>query len=209
MHIYIYQWEVYQLNAQQTQHVTENSDKNCLEPIQQKRRQLYKIYHSDAAARATNYARMQQVAQIIVQQVPGSALSTDHAGIMELQPDTPHGQSLVQTAGLAVTMIEVDLTPNRPDCASVIGIAREIAGITGRPLCLPVQDAAVAAPSEEFSVAVESPDLCPRYSARLIRGVKIGPSPLWLKARLLAIGQRPINNIVDITNILTSQKYRQ
>ena len=127
-------------------------------------------------------------------------LSTDHAGIMELQPDTPHGQSFVQTAGLADTMIEVDLTPNRPDCASVIGIAREIAGITGRPLCLPVQDAAVAAPSEEFSVAVESPDLCPRYSARLIRGVKIGPSPLWLKARLLAIGQRPINNIVDITN---------
>ena len=127
-------------------------------------------------------------------------LSTDHAGIMELPPDTPHGQSFVQTIRLADTMIEVDLTPNRPDCASVIGIAREIAGITGRALCLPVQDAAVTTPSEEFSVAVESPELCPRYSARLIRGVTIGPSPLWLRARLLAIGQRPINNIVDITN---------
>ncbi len=127
-------------------------------------------------------------------------LSADHAGIMELPPDTPHGQSFVQTVGLADTMIEVDLTPNRPDCASVIGIAREIAGITGRTLYLPVQDAAVTKASEEFSVAVESPELCPRYAARLIRGVKIGPSPLWLRSRLLAIGQRPINNIVDITN---------
>ncbi len=127
-------------------------------------------------------------------------LSTDHAGIMELPPDTPHGQSFVKTAKLADTMIEVDLTPNRPDCASVIGIAREIAGITGRPLCLPVESAAITTPSREFSVTVESPDLCPRYAARLIKGVKIGPSPLWLRARLLAIGQRPINNIVDITN---------
>ena len=127
-------------------------------------------------------------------------LSNDHSGIMELPPDTLHGQSFAQTVGLADTMIEVDLTPNRPDCASVIGIAREIAGITGRDLHLPVQDAAVTRASEEFSVAVESPELCPRYAARLIRGVKIGPSPLWLRARLLAIGQRPINNIVDITN---------
>jgi phenylalanyl-tRNA synthetase beta chain len=127
-------------------------------------------------------------------------LSTDHAGIMELPPDTPHGQSFVKTAKLADTMIEVDLTPNRPDCASVIGIAREIAGITGRPLCLPVESAAITTPSRQFSVTVESPDLCPRYAARLIKGVKISPSPLWLRARLLAIGQRPINNIVDITN---------
>ena len=127
-------------------------------------------------------------------------LSSDHSGIMELPPDTPHGKPFMQTAGLPVTMIEVDLTPNRPDCASVIGIAREIAGITGRFLSLPVKDAAVTAASPEFSVTVESPELCPRYAARLIKGVTIGPSPLWLRARLLAIGQRPINNIVDITN---------
>ncbi|MDR3628744.1 MAG: phenylalanine--tRNA ligase subunit beta [Desulfocapsaceae bacterium] len=127
-------------------------------------------------------------------------LSTDHAGIMELPRDTPHGLPFVQAAGLPDTMIEVDLTPNRPDCASVIGIAREIAGITGRSLSLPVQDAAVTAASTEFSVTVESSELCPRYAARLIKGVTIGPSPLWLRARLLAIGQRPINSIVDITN---------
>ncbi len=127
-------------------------------------------------------------------------LSTDHTGIMELPADIPHGKSFIEAAGLADTMIEVDLTPNRPDCASVIGIAREVAGITGRTLCRPVNDASVDAASREFSVEVETPELCPRYAARLIKGVKIGPSPLWLKNRLLAVGQRPINNIVDITN---------
>ncbi len=127
-------------------------------------------------------------------------LSTDHTGIMELPADTPHGRSFIETTGLADTMIEVDLTPNRPDCASVIGIAREVAGITNRKLCLPITDATIADTSSEFSVVVESPDLCPRYAGRLIKGVKIGPSPQWLKNRLLAVGQRPINNIVDITN---------
>jgi phenylalanyl-tRNA synthetase beta chain len=127
-------------------------------------------------------------------------LSTDHTGIIELPADTPHGRSFVKTTGLADTMIEVDLTPNRPDCASVIGIAREVAGITGRDLCLPITDAAITSKSSEFSVEVESADLCPRYAGRLIKGVRIGPSPQWLKNRLLAVGQRPINNIVDITN---------
>jgi phenylalanyl-tRNA synthetase beta chain len=127
-------------------------------------------------------------------------LSTEHTGIMELPAGTPHGESFIKTTGLADTMIEVDLTPNRPDCASVIGIAREVAGITGRPLRLPVKDTAIATQSIDFSVVVESPELCPRYAGRLIKGVKIGPSPLWLRNRLLAIGQRPINNVVDITN---------
>ncbi len=127
-------------------------------------------------------------------------LSTEHAGILELPADTPHGTSFIEAAGLADTMIEVDLTPNRPDCASVIGIAREVAGITGQSLCLPITDAVISAPSREFTVEVESPDLCPRYAGRLIKGVTVGPSPLWLKNRLLAVGQRPINNIVDITN---------
>jgi phenylalanyl-tRNA synthetase beta chain len=127
-------------------------------------------------------------------------LSTDHAGILELPENTPHGQSFIQAVGLADTMIEVDLTPNRPDCASVIGIAREIAGITGRSLCLPVKNAEISVSDGSFSVEVESPDLCPRYAARLIKGIQIGPSPVWLRNRLLAIGQRSINNIVDITN---------
>ncbi len=127
-------------------------------------------------------------------------LSTDHTGIMELPADTPHGRSFIEATGLADTMIEVDLTPNRPDCASVIGIAREVAGITGRKLTLPITDAAITTRNPEFTVEVKSADLCPRYAGRLIKGVKIGPSPQWLKSRLLAVGQRPINNIVDITN---------
>ncbi len=129
-------------------------------------------------------------------------LSDSHSGIMELPEDTQDGQSFINTMGLADTLIEVDLTPNRPDCASVIGIAREIAGRLGRPLHLPVENARVSCTSRKFTVDVESPELCPRYAARLITDIKIGPSPLWLRNRLTAIGLRPINNVVDITNFV-------
>ena len=127
-------------------------------------------------------------------------LSEDHTGIMELPDNVTHGQSFIEVMGLADTMIEVDLTPNRPDCASVIGIAREIAGVTGRELKVPVADREVAITSRKFKVDVESPELCPRYAARLIEGVKIGPSPWWLRRQLLSVGLRPINNVVDVTN---------
>lgn len=129
-------------------------------------------------------------------------LSTGHSGIMELPADTPHGQSFIQALGLNDTLVEVDLTPNRPDCASVIGIAREVAGIIGRTLTLPVESAERQASTAAFSVDVESPELCPRYGARLISGVTIAPSPWWLRKRLLSIGLRPINNVVDITNLV-------
>ena len=129
-------------------------------------------------------------------------LGTAHDGIMELPANTEHGQVFTQALGLQDTFIEVDLTPNRPDCASVIGIAREIAGILRRPLMLPVKNARIENSSNGFSVEVQSSELCPRYAARLIKNVKIGPSPWWLRKRLLSIGQRPINNIVDITNFV-------
>ncbi len=129
-------------------------------------------------------------------------LSDCHSGIMELPDDTKDGQSFIKVMCLDDTLIEVDLTPNRPDCASVIGIAREIAGRLRRPLRLPVENARVSRNSRKFSVDVESPELCPRYAARLITGIKIGPSPLWLRNRLTAIGLRPINNVVDITNFV-------
>ncbi len=129
-------------------------------------------------------------------------LGTAHDGIMALPEDTEHGQVFIDALGLQDTFIEVDLTPNRPDCASVIGIAREVAGILRRPLVLPVKAAKVDNTSEEFAVEVESSELCPRYAGRLIKNVKIGPSPWWLRKRLLSIGQRPINNIVDITNFV-------
>ena len=129
-------------------------------------------------------------------------LSDSHSGIMELPEGTEHGQSFIKIMGLDDTLIEVDLTPNRPDCASVIGIAREIAGRLRRPLRLPVENARVSHNSRKFAVDVESAELCPRYAARLITNIKIGPSPLWLRNRLTAIGLRPINNVVDITNFV-------
>ncbi len=127
-------------------------------------------------------------------------LSEEAEGIMELPADTPHGEPFLRATGLKDTGIEVDLTPNRADCASVIGIAREVAGFLKKPLKLPVENAEITAVSKKFSVEIESPDLCPRYAGRLITDVTIGPSPWWLRRRLLSIGLRPINNVVDVTN---------
>ncbi|TKB23683.1 phenylalanine--tRNA ligase subunit beta [Desulfopila sp. IMCC35006] len=129
-------------------------------------------------------------------------LSNEHDGIMELPQATAHGQSFINSLDLEDIFVEVDLTPNRPDCASVIGIAREIAGVVRKPLTLPVQEAEIAHPSSDFSVIIEADELCPRYAARLVKDVKIGPSPWWLKKCLLNVGLRPINNIVDITNFV-------
>ena len=104
-------------------------------------------------------------------------LGDDHAGIMELADDIPSGASFLEHSGLQDTLIEVDLTPNRPDCASVIGIAREAAGINRRQLRVPYRDSRLTTTSSSFSVTVEAPELCPRYAGRLITGVRIGPSP--------------------------------
>ncbi|MGA7276648.1 MAG: phenylalanine--tRNA ligase subunit beta [Desulfocapsaceae bacterium] len=129
-------------------------------------------------------------------------LSEDHRGIMELPDDIEAGHSFIDCCGLRDTMIEVDLTPNRPDCASVIGIGREAAGIYRKELNVPYRGATLAASSDSFSVEVENPELCPRYAARLITGVSIGASPWWLRKRLLSVGLRPINNVVDVTNLV-------
>ncbi|BCO09538.1 phenylalanine--tRNA ligase beta subunit [Desulfolithobacter dissulfuricans] len=130
-------------------------------------------------------------------------LSEDHSGIMELDDSIASGLPLAEVLELDDTMIEIDLTPNRPDCASVIGIAREVAGVTRRELTIPVTDRDVPAPDNdgpEFSVRIDEPELCPRYAATKLVGVTIKPSPWWLQKRLMAVGMRPINNIVDITN---------
>jgi phenylalanyl-tRNA synthetase beta chain len=116
-------------------------------------------------------------------------------------------------AGLAVDsvreadddhVLEFDLTSNRPDCLSHLGIARETSALTGASMRLPESTAKNSAGrAEEFtSVEIEDARLCPRYAARVVRGVKIGPSPQWLARRLQAIGQRPINNVADITNFV-------
>jgi len=129
-------------------------------------------------------------------------ISTEHDGIMELPEGTEHGQRFIDAVGLADFCVEVDLTPNRPDCTSVIGIAREVGSITGSDINVPVTGAKISKESTDFAVEIENPELCPRYAARLIKEVTIGPSPWWLRKLLLSVGLRPINNIVDVTNFV-------
>jgi len=127
-------------------------------------------------------------------------LSDEHEGILVLDPDASVGTPLSDLLG--DTVLDLDLTPNRPDCLSILGIAREVAALTGGKVREPqVTYEASDPPIESFArVVIEDPDLCPRYTASVIRGVKIGPSPRWLAERLEKVGERPINNIVDITN---------
>lgn len=129
-------------------------------------------------------------------------LSEEADGIMELPAECSDGDQFIEAMGLQDTQIEVDLTPNRADCASVIGIAREVAGYTGRALHLPIETAQLSKEAEGFSVAIDAPELCPRYAGRLITNVNIKQSPWWLRKRLLSVGLRPINNVVDITNFV-------
>src|SRR3954468_20667068 len=129
-------------------------------------------------------------------------IGTDHAGILVLDDDLRPGQPLVDALPISTDVIELEITPNRPDCLGVYGLAREVRAITGAPLAAPPWsvDPGSAGAVEAASVVVEDPDLCPRFTARVYENVRIGPSPPWLKARLMAAGQRPINNVVDITN---------
>jgi phenylalanyl-tRNA synthetase beta chain len=131
-------------------------------------------------------------------------LGDDPSGIMSLDPSLKVGAGLAQALGLSDTVFELDLTPNRPDCLSVIGIAREIAIIQNSPLKYPdyaIEDRTDAI-RQRTSVRIEAPEHCPRYAARLIESVKVAASPFWLQDRILSVGLRPINNIVDITNFV-------
>lgn len=130
----------------------------------------------------------------------GLAIESD--GIMVLDADMPLGMPVFEALGLKDTVFEVGLTPNRADCLSVLGIAREIAAKLDKKLIVsdlhvvetgkPIEDSA--------SITIDAPELCPRYTARYISGCKIGPSPDWLVRRLDAVGMRTINNVVDVTN---------
>ncbi len=130
------------------------------------------------------------------------SFGSDESGIMILPPSAEVGQPLTEALGLKDYIFEIGLTPNRPDCLSIRGIAREIAALTRKALRLPAIK--IAEKGEEInkltSVTIEDPDLCPRYSARIISQVKIGPSPFWLRRRLESCGIRSINNVVDVTN---------
>ncbi len=129
-------------------------------------------------------------------------LGQDASGIMILNPSTPLGENLGDALGLSDTLLDLSITPNRPDCLCVIGVAREIAAMTHQRLRYP--DLSLSDEGDEIhqrtSVTLLDPDLCPRYVARLIEGVQVGPSPSWMKNRLEKVGIRSINNVVDVTN---------
>ncbi len=123
-------------------------------------------------------------------------------GIFILNEDCKPGDDLPAVLGLDDHVVEFEITPNRPDCLSVIGLAREASATFRQPLRLHAPEVRGDGPSilEDADVEIEDGDLCPRYTGRLVRNVKIGPSPKWMRERLRASGVRPINNIVDITN---------
>ncbi len=123
-------------------------------------------------------------------------------GIFVLQEDCQVGQDIRSAIGLDDTKVEFEITPNRPDCLSVIGLAREAAVTFGKPMKLPapVVKAGHGDASQLLRVTIQAPDLCPVYAARIVKNVRVKPSPRWMRERLRAMGVRPINNIVDITN---------
>src|SRR5262245_22348809 len=142
-------------------------------------------------------------------------LAEDAEGLLILRQDAKVGQPFAEYLGRAGSDVVLDLevTPNRPDLNSVIGIAREISAVTGRPLRLPEVSvtsgplSAIGAQphaliDEWVAVRLDEPELCPRYVARVVQGVTIGPSPDWLRRALEKVGLRSINNVVDVTNFV-------
>ena len=128
-------------------------------------------------------------------------LSEDHTGLMLLDADAPIGADVRTWLELDDSILTIKLTPNRADCLSVVGVAREVAAISGAPLQMP-ETAAVAAGNERrLPVIVQAPDLCGRFSGRVIRNVNAhAATPMWMQQRLLRSGQRPISALVDISN---------
>jgi len=127
-------------------------------------------------------------------------LGADHSGIMVLADGLEPGTPLVDVLQLTETVLEIQTGFNRPDLTSVYGIAREVAALTGSQLSPLPGDDLEPEGSDQVDVRVEDLEACPRYIGRIFRGATAGPSPTWLKARLLAAGMRPISNIVDVTN---------
>src|ERR1700722_7883894 len=130
------------------------------------------------------------------------AIGIDHDGIMVLDDALAAGTPLTEVLPISTDVLTLEITPNRPDCLGVYGVARETHAATGAPLQPPPwrEDPGSSGDVSGATVTVECPDLCPRFTARVFEDVTIGESPVWLKARLMAAGQRPISNVVDITN---------
>ena len=127
-------------------------------------------------------------------------LTADADGILILPADAPLGRPLTELYG--DTILDVDVKPNRGDALSIVGLAREVAAVTGSPLRLPPTDVVESGrpTAERLRVEVLDPDLCPRFVGRWVSGVRVGPSPDRIQMRLLAAGQRPVSNVVDASN---------
>lgn len=137
-------------------------------------------------------------------------LGSDHDGIMILPEDAPIGVPFSEYRQMGDTVLDLEITPNRPDCLSITGMAREVGAMYGTAFSNPLAgmasalelDTAAEPVDETVRVTIDDAARCPRYTARVIRGCKVGPSPDWMVERLAAIGQRSINNIVDVTNYI-------
>jgi len=133
-------------------------------------------------------------------------LSTEHAGILSLPIDAPIGTPLADYLGLNETVFDIAVLANRGDCLSILGLAREVSALFDLRLMLPrlkslkIEGGGASGAGTPFSVEITAPDLCPRYAALKMTGIKIGPSPMWIKRRLELCGTRAINNVVDATN---------
>src|SRR5947208_8048428 len=132
-------------------------------------------------------------------------IGEDHAGIMVLGDGAQPGAPLAEHLPIADDVLDLEIAPNRPDCLAVYGVAREVHAATGAPLGVDpttydAEPSGEDSAEQHASVKIADPDVCLRFTARVFEDVKVGPSPLWLKACLTAAGQRPISNVVDITN---------
>ncbi len=162
---------------------------------------LANIHAHDTVALDTEKERICTLADLRAEQREFPHCIPD--GIFVLREDCRPGDDIRPVTGLDDHVVEFEITPNRPDCLSVIGLAREAAATFDQPLTLHTPAVRGGGPgnlAELLDVETPDPDLCPRYTARMVRNVRIGPSPKWMRERLRAMGVRPINNIVDITN---------
>ena len=131
-------------------------------------------------------------------------ISDDHSGIMVLDENAKVGESLADYLNISDTVYEVEITPNRPDLLGMIGIARDLSALLAKPLKMPEINISEIDKTidSELKLINKEPELCTRYTARLIKNIQVKDSPEWLKRKLIAVGLRPINNIVDITNFV-------
>ena len=128
-------------------------------------------------------------------------LSTDHGGLLALDVALVNGQDIREALALDDTVFELKLTPNRADCLSMVGVAREVSALTGAPIQLPTRPAVIPTLTDRLAVRIEAPDLCGRFSGRVIRGVNArAATPDWIRSRLERAGQRSISALVDLSN---------